>query len=67
SGNLDSMMINVCRDFTEFQELKSKIIAYFKKQEFLLEEPEVVIFSIPNILMITEHNYAPLVQKVLNL
>jgi DNA-binding MarR family transcriptional regulator len=67
SGNLDSMMINVCRDFAEFQELKSKTLAYFKKQEFILQEPRILVFSIPNITMISEHNYAPLVQKVLNL
>lgn len=66
-GNLESMMINVCRDFTEFQELKHKAFSYYKKQEFLIEKPDIIMFSIPTIKIITEHNYASLVQKVLKL
>jgi len=67
SGNRESMMINICQDFTEFQDLKTKSLAYYKKQEFLLSEPEILMFSIPNLKMITEHNYGPLVQKVLKI
>jgi len=67
SGNLESVMINVCRDFSEFQELKSKALSHYKKQEYLLAEPEIITFSIPSIKMITEHSYAALVQKVLNI
>ncbi len=67
SGNLESMMINVCQDFSEFQNLKSQTKTLYKKQEYLLENPEIIMFSIPNIKMVVEHNYAPLVQKVLNL
>jgi DNA-binding MarR family transcriptional regulator len=67
AGNRESMIINICRDFTEFQDLKSKTLAHYKKQEFLLEDPEVIMFSIPNLTMIAEHNYAPIVHKVLNL
>jgi DNA-binding Lrp family transcriptional regulator len=67
AGNRESMMINICQDFKQLQELKSKVISYYKKQEFLLEEPEIILLSIPNLKVITEHNYAPLVQKVLKL
>ena len=67
SGNLESMMINVTRDFTEYQELKNKANLYYKKQEFLISEPDNLIFSIPNMKNIVVHNYAPLVQKVLGL
>jgi predicted regulator of amino acid metabolism with ACT domain len=67
SGNLESMMINVCRDFTEFQNLKNKTLSYYKKQELLLNEPEIIMFSVPNLITLTEHNYAPLVQKVLDI
>jgi DNA-binding MarR family transcriptional regulator len=67
TGNLESLMINICRDFTEFQELKNKAYAHFKKQEFLIEEPEIMIFSIPNLKIIIEHNYASLLKKILNL
>jgi DNA-binding MarR family transcriptional regulator len=66
SGNLESLMINVCRDFTEYQELKNKASSYYKKQEFLIDEPQNIVFSIPNLKTIVEHNYAPLVHKILN-
>lgn len=67
TGNLESVMINVCRDFTEFQELKNKAYAQYKKQEFLLEPPEIMVFSIPNLKVIVEHSYASLVEKILGL
>jgi DNA-binding MarR family transcriptional regulator len=67
TGNLESMMINVCRDFTDFQRLRSQALTYYKKQEYLIKEPEIIMFSIPNLSHIVEHNYAPLVQKVLNI
>jgi DNA-binding MarR family transcriptional regulator len=67
SGNLESMMINVTRDYTEYQELKNKANSYYKKQEFLIQEPSNLVFSIPNMRAIVEHNYAPLVQKILGL
>ena len=67
SGNLESLMINVCRDFTEFQNLKNKTMAYYKKQELLLNDPEIIMFAVPNLITICEHNYAPLVNKVLDI
>lgn len=67
TGNLESFMINICRDFTEFQELKNKSFGHFKKQEYLIKEPEFMIFSIPNMNIVIEHNYAALLKKILEL
>jgi DNA-binding MarR family transcriptional regulator len=67
SGNLESLMINICRDFTEFQDLKNKAYGHYKKQEYLIEEPVIMIFSIPNLKTIVEHDYAALLAKILEL
>ncbi len=67
TGNLESIMINVCRDFTQFQELKNKAHAHYKEHDLLIEKPEIMVFSIPNLKMMVEHTYAPLVKKILNL
>jgi DNA-binding MarR family transcriptional regulator len=67
TGNLESIMINICRDFTEFQDLKNKSYIQFKKQEYLIDEPDIMIFSIPNMNIVVEHNYAELLKKILSI
>ncbi len=67
TDNLESLMINICRDFTEFQELKNKSYIQFKKQEYIIDEPDIMIFSIPSMSIVVEHNYATLLKKILKI
>ncbi len=67
SGNLESVVIGVSKDFRELQELKNKAISFYKKEQFLLGEPKIEVFSIPNLKIITDHNYGPIVKKVLDI
>jgi DNA-binding Lrp family transcriptional regulator len=67
NGNQESLMINISRDFTEFQELKNKAHAHLRKNDFIIGEPKTFVFSIPKLRTIVEHNYATLVEKILDL
>lgn len=67
AGNLESVLLGVSKDFREFQALKNKAVSFYKKEQFLLGEPQIDIFSIPNLKVITEHAYGPIVKKVLDI
>ncbi len=66
SGNLESAMICICKDFQQFQELKTKAYTFYKKEDFLLDEPKINMYSIPNLKILTNHIYGPIVKKVLD-
>ena len=67
SGNLESILMGVCKDFHEFQEIKNQAISYYNKEKFLLGEPRINIFSIQNLNIITNHTYGPIVKKILDI
>jgi hypothetical protein len=67
AGNLESVIMGVCKDFREYQEFKNQAISFYKKSDFLLGEPAIRIFSIPNLNIISNHFYGPIVKKVLDI
>ena len=67
STNLESLIISISRDYTEFQELKNIAHSELKEKKYLIDDPQIDIFSIPKLNTIVEHNYASLVEKILNL
>jgi DNA-binding MarR family transcriptional regulator len=67
AGNLDSFIMAVCKDFREFQEFKNQAISFYKKEEFLIGEPDINIYSIPNINIITNHSYGPIIKKIFDI
>jgi hypothetical protein len=67
AGNMESFLMAVCKDFREFQEFKNQAISFYKQSDFLLGEPNIRIFSIPNLNIITNNCYGPIVKKVLDI
>ena len=67
SGNLESVMICLCQNFQQFQDLKNKAYTFYKKHDFLLGEPKIRMFSVPNLHIITNQVYGPIVKKVLEI
>lgn len=66
SGNLESAMICICKDFQQFQDLKTKAYTFYKKEGFLIGEPQINMFSIPSLKILTNHIYGPIVKKILD-
>ena len=67
SGNLESFVISIVKDFQEFQELKSKTLALYKQENYLIEEPDIQLYSIRNLNIIINHKYGPIVKKIFEL
>jgi DNA-binding MarR family transcriptional regulator len=66
SSNLESVMMCLCKNFVEFQNLKTKALTFYKKHDFLLGEPRISMFSIPNLQIVANQVYGKIVKKVLN-
>jgi DNA-binding MarR family transcriptional regulator len=67
SSNLKSVMMCLCKNFQEFQILKTRALIYYKEHDFLLGEPNISMFSIPNLHIIINHVYGQIVKKVLEI
>jgi len=67
AGNLESIIMGLCKDFHEYQVIKNQAISFYKQEDFLLGEPKVNIFSIQNLNIITNHSYGSIVKKVLDI
>ncbi len=67
SNTMESIVVNISRDFTEFQELKSKAHTLLKTKGYLSGDPKIFIFSIPKFQTIVEHNYLILIEKTLEI
>jgi len=65
SGNLESIILSVFRDYTEYLNTYDKIFGFYKENGFLLEDPIVKIFSMRETDLEIHHRYAPLVENVL--
>ncbi|MBN2014189.1 MAG: hypothetical protein JW778_03325 [Candidatus Altiarchaeota archaeon] len=64
SGNLESIMLSVFKDYTEYLNTYDKLFSYYKENDFLLEEPTVKIFSTREADLEMHHRYHPLVESV---
>ncbi len=65
SSTLGSMMLCLFKDFQEFQMVRNKVKTIYKQDDFLLGEPTINLFSINNLKILNNHNYGPIVKKVL--
>lgn len=67
SSNLESMMLCLFKDFQELQRVRNKINSMYKEDDFLLGEPDVNLFSIKNLKILNNHNYGPIVKKIMDI
>lgn len=67
SSNLESAQLAVARNFEEYQRVRSDLIKFYRKHEFLLHEPAMLLFSIPTMRVLKNHDYSPLVKKALRI
>jgi DNA-binding MarR family transcriptional regulator len=67
SGLMESMMLCLFKDFKEFQIVRSKVQKLYKETNFLLGEPTVNLYSIRSLKILTNHQYGPIVKKVLDI
>ncbi len=67
SSNIESALLAVARNFEEYQRVRSKVIRFYRKHDFLLHEPEMLLFSIPTMKILKNHEYSPLVKKALGI
>lgn len=66
SGNIETTVLSVYRNYTEFQHEHTEYMSTYKKMDFLAKEPLVRIFPLAEIRGWTVGRYAPLVKKVLD-
>jgi DNA-binding MarR family transcriptional regulator len=67
SGLLESMMLCLFKDFKEFQTVRSNVQKLYKETKVLLGEPIINLYSIRSLKILTNHQYGPIVKKVLNI
>ena len=65
SGNLESVMLSVFRDYTHYLGTHDKLFNFYRARQFLLEEPITKIFSMNEADLNIHHMYVPLVENVL--
>jgi DNA-binding MarR family transcriptional regulator len=67
SGLLESMMLCLFKDFREFQEVRNKVQAFYKETDILLGEPTINLYSVRNLKILTNHQYGPIMKKILKI
>lgn len=67
SSNMESAQLAVARNFEEYQRVRSELIRFYRKHDFLLHEPEMLLFSIPTMKVLKNHEYSSLVKKALGI
>ena len=64
TSNLEGIGISPVKNFKEAQNLRKKVTAFYKKENFFISEPNIYLFSIQNLNLIRNHNYGLIVKKV---
>ena len=67
SSNMESAQLAVARNFEEYQRVRSELIRFYRKHDFLMHEPEMLLFSIPTMRILKNHDYSSLVKKALGI
>jgi predicted transcriptional regulator len=67
SSNLESAQLAVAKNFEEYQRVRSEVIRFYRQHDFLLHEPEMLLFSIPTMKILKNHDYSYLVKKALEI
>ena len=63
SKKLKSIFFTPFRDFSEYQQKYGEVLRYYMENDFMTEEPQSLLFSVPDITHIKKHDYTPLVEK----
>jgi len=67
SSDTEAVNLFLVSDFKTYQELKDKVIAFYKKHEYFSYEPMIILFSIESIQHIKNHVYADLLAQSLGI
>jgi hypothetical protein len=67
SSNTEAVNIFLLPNFKTYQDLKDKVISFYKKHEYFSEEPRIILFSIDNMQLTKNHIYADLLAQSLNI
>jgi hypothetical protein len=65
--NFERVSITPFKDFEEFHDIYEKTTNFCAEKEVLIDEPITFLLSVPRMSMIKNHEYVPLVRKVLNI
>jgi len=65
SGNLESILISVYRNYLHFQRSYDTLRRYYRSQGYLIEDPQIKVFPLHEDSISLEYNFAPLLGKVL--
>jgi len=65
SKNLDGFLISAHSSFEEYNRAMDEVMRYYLKHDYILEEPASYHISIPNMSIIKEFEFIPLVKKAL--
>ncbi|UCH89430.1 MAG: hypothetical protein JSV49_01920 [Thermoplasmata archaeon] len=67
SGNVESFIISVMKDFDDYKDLYVKGFGHLQKSNMFIEMPEPKSVSINYLKYVKYHDYAPLVKKVFDI
>ncbi len=67
SSNTEAVNIFLLPNFKTYQDLKDKVISFYKKHEYFSDEPRIILFSIDNMQLTKNHIYADLLAQSLNI
>lgn len=67
SSNTEAVNLFLLPNFKTYQELKDKVVSFYKKHEYFADEPRIILFSIENMQLTKNHIYADLLAKSLGI
>lgn len=62
--NLDEVYLSAVSDYQDIQHKMGELISFYKKNNFLLGEPTIKIYSYPDVKSIIFNRFAPSVQEI---
>ena len=67
SRRLEGVTLTPFRNYEEYQEIHGEVTRFSAREELLQEDPTTMLFSIPRMVMVRDHDNSLLTKKVLDL
>ncbi|MEM3341806.1 MAG: hypothetical protein QW728_03855 [Thermoplasmata archaeon] len=67
SSNMEGTLIGITRNYTETQNYLYKALSIYKASNFLREDPTIMIFTLQSLKVLSEHQYADIISKFLQI
>ncbi len=66
SGNYENILLGAFNNYNEFNEVRTQIMKLYKKQDFILDEPKIILFPMEDLEYCRRHDYQPVLEYLLN-